>query len=326
VGLYDDIGGMAGCRRLAESFYARLPGDPVLAPLFSGSLRCAVDGFTLYLAQFLGGPAEYSEHRWHLSLRDAHARFRIGAKERDAWLRNMRRTLHETEMPADLRKGLLAFFEQSASWIIGQPEIVQCPHAELARGWHAQHTLEQAIAAIHKGDPRQAIDWAENSAGDLPSLASLLALILDTDYCAGRLRRQPELAQVRHARARTLLHDAAAAGSVAIVRLLLELGADPNALDGGGHSPLYSLANQCRSDSGAAVVPVLVEGGADVHAQMGVQRCTALHMAARRGSVAIAAALLECGASRDVRDRKGDTPWMRAVNCRKMEVAALLAG
>jgi ankyrin repeat protein len=55
-----------------------------------------------------------------------------------------------------------------------------------------------------------------------------------------------------------------------------------------------------------------------------VKRCTALHMAARRGNVEVAAALLDCGADIEARDSLGETPLRRAVNCNKTEVAALL--
>jgi len=105
---------------------------------------------------------------------------------------------------------------------------------------------------------------------------------------------------------------------------LLRLGADPGILDSGGHTPLYRVANQCQSDWGPEIVRALVLAGADVNACGGVTRATPLHMAARRGYVAIAGALLDCGAAIDARDSKGDTPLQRALNCRKDEVAQLL--
>jgi len=58
----------------------------------------------------------------------------------------------------------------------------------------------------------------------------------------------------------------------------------------------------------------------------GVTGATALHMAARRGFVGIASALLDCGAAIDARDRKGDPALRQAVNFRKGEVAQLLLG
>jgi len=47
-------------------------------------------------------------------------------------------------------------------------------------------------------------------------------------------------------------------------------------------------------------------------------------MAARRGHVETAQALLDSGASVNAPDRKGDTPLQRAMNCHKNEVAQLL--
>ena len=100
---------------------------------------------------------------------------------------------------------------------------------------------------------------------------------------------------------RTLLHFAAGAGGEELVQLLLQLGADPNTLDGGqATTPLYSLANECAV-GGGSVVRILVDAGAKVDACAGVKRCTPLHMAARRGNTEIAVALLECGAKHSKR-------------------------
>lgn len=91
-----------------------------------------------------------------------------------------------------------------------------------------------------------------------------------------------------------------------------------------GHSPLYCLANECRASEGADVVRALVKSGANVNANGGVKRCTALHMAARRGNVGIAEALLDCGAEIDARDSLGETPLRRSVNLDQLRVASLL--
>jgi ankyrin repeat protein len=76
---------------------------------------------------------------------------------------------------------------------------------------------------------------------------------------------------------------------------------------------------------GARVVRVLLQRGAGrVNEVYGVKRCTALHMAARRGNVDIIAALLDGGADMEARDSAGETPLRRAVNCAKVEAAKLL--
>src|SRR5260221_14204971 len=105
--LYERIGGRRGCEELAKKFYARVEKDPVLRPLFSSTFRCAIEQFTAFLAQFLDGPAEDAQKRHWLSLRESHARFKIGQRERDAWIGAMTQTLDEFLIDAPLRRALL---------------------------------------------------------------------------------------------------------------------------------------------------------------------------------------------------------------------------
>jgi ankyrin repeat protein len=120
------------------------------------------------------------------------------------------------------------------------------------------------------------------------------------------------------------LHFASGAGCIDVVALLLRLGGDPNSQDAGGHTPLYRVANECGSEAGPDLVRMLVRAGADVNSCGGVTWATPLHMAARRGFVETARVLLDCGASAEARDRKGDTPLQRAINCRRDRVSRLL--
>ena len=345
--LYQAVGGTAACRRLSAAFYARVKQEPLLRPLFPGkTLKCAMEEFAAFLAQFLGGPSQDAQRRWWVSLRESHLRFAIAPKQRDAWMKNMRKALDDAQIEEPARSALRGFFEQASAYVVNQGRVSPASlegtdppedhiHREIAWRWDAQRCLDETVAAIRRGDADGTIALAESALLQAyfqqnPSvLAALLGLMIGhanhvlLDYARKKLLATPNLALQRYS-GRTLLHAASAAGDVTTVELLLRLGADPNVRDAGGHTPLYSVGNECRVNAGATVVRRLVQAGANVDAQDGVKRCTALHMAARRGNVEVAQALLDCGASIEVRDSLGDTPLRRSVNCDRAEVARLL--
>jgi truncated hemoglobin YjbI len=303
--------------------------DAVLHRLFPGkSLKCAIEEFAAFLIQFLGGEEEQTQRRWWLSLRESHARFRIGAAERRAWLKHMAATLDATPLDEATREALRQFFEHSSAYVTGT-ETAGPEHQELAERWREQRLLDDAIAAITGGRDDEAIAIAPPFANRPAVFAGLLARMTQAGraglirFVVDAVQRDPAIANRRFG-GRTLLHYASGAGRLDVVALMLQLGADPGALDAGGHTALYSVANECASEAGPEIVRALLRAGAEVDACGGVTRATPLHMAARRGHVEIARALLDAGAATDARDRKGDTPLERARNCRREAVARLL--
>jgi hemoglobin len=141
------VGGQGVCRQLSEAFYARVERDPVLRPLFPGkSMRCAVGAFTAFLAQFLGGPAEDAQGRWWLSLRESHLRFKIGSRERQAWMSNMIEALEDVPIDQPVRLALPDLFERSSAYIVNTGQGLREPaapkdpsdnriHREIAQRW-----------------------------------------------------------------------------------------------------------------------------------------------------------------------------------------------
>jgi len=223
------------------------------------------------------------------------------------------------------------FFTAASLYLVNVgPAVSQPVTGDLAEPWHTQLVADNAIAALRSPDPARAIRLTETCAQHSRPLfvALLMEMIASPQpellaYATARLRADTTLIEERSA-GRTFLHVAAATGNLELLALLLHLGLDPNIADAGRHTPLYAVANQCNAHTAAAVVRALVNAGAAVDASDGVQRCTPLHMAARRDNAEVAAALLDCGAAIEARDRSGDTPLRRAVNCGQPAVAALL--
>ena len=222
----------------------------------------------------------------------------------------------------------VTFFWRSSAYVMGQ-DAGEPVHEELDASWNEQLDLDRVVTAIVESRDEEALALAPRFASRPSVFVGLLARMVQSGragfvhFAMDAVEGEPSLGTRSYA-GNTLMHLAAGAACVEVVALLLRLGVDANIQGRGDHTPLYSVANECTSKTGVEVVRALVRAGADVNACSGVTRATPLHMAARRGNVEIARALLDAGAAVNARDRKGDTPLERAINCRKSLVAQLL--
>ncbi|NAZ34551.1 MAG: hypothetical protein GU356_09810 [Pyrobaculum sp.] len=117
----------------------------------------------------------------------------------------------------------------------------------------------------------------------------------------------------------TPLHLAALNGRVDIVATLLEHGADPNVQDKFGRTPLHLAASEGRVE----VVRLLLERGADPNAKY-EDGWTPLHVAASEGHVDVVRLLLEHGADPTAKNEDGDTPLDLARARGHREVVSLI--
>jgi len=115
--------GEEGFTRLVRAFYAQVPGDDILGPMYP---RDDLDGAEQRLRDFLvgrfGGPMRYVEQRGHPRLRMRHARFKVDQTARDRWVSLMEAALAETRLPPDADRMLRQFFHDSATFLINQDD------------------------------------------------------------------------------------------------------------------------------------------------------------------------------------------------------------
>lgn len=138
------------------------------------------------------------------------------------------------------------------------------------------------------------------------------------------LAAKPALAKAADNRGVTALHQAASVGDLEIVKLLLNTGADPNALDiTSGETTLHPAARK----GDAAIIKALIAKGAKVNARNG-GGSTPLHYAAQGGSVPAIEALAAAGANMSVGDNRKQTPlaYARASGQRAAAAALLKRG
>jgi len=114
--------GEEGFERLIRAFYAQVPGDPILGPMYpKDDLAGAEERLRDFLIGRFGGPQRYVEQRGHPRLRMRHMPFAIDPAARNQWVTLMDRALDETQFPEDVTSLLREFFHGVATFMINRP-------------------------------------------------------------------------------------------------------------------------------------------------------------------------------------------------------------
>ncbi|MDP1572182.1 MAG: globin [Vicinamibacterales bacterium] len=118
--VYERIG-EEGFARLVRGFYAQVPGDDLLGPMYPAH---DLEGAEVRLRDFLvgrfGGPPRYIEERGHPRLRMRHMPFAIDLAARDRWMQLMTRALDEAALPEDVTALLREFFDGVATFMVNR--------------------------------------------------------------------------------------------------------------------------------------------------------------------------------------------------------------
>ena len=120
--LYELVGGEQWFQDLCTRFYDRVADDPVLRPLYPEDLEPSRHWLALFLMQYWGGPATYSESRGHPRLRMRHMHFVGGEDERDRWFHHMAASLAEAQLDPEVEKQVLDYFAMAATHLINSDQ------------------------------------------------------------------------------------------------------------------------------------------------------------------------------------------------------------
>lgn len=120
---FDQIGGLPTIEKIVAVFYESVAVDPVLAPMYpADDMAGAEERFSLFLAQYWGGPTAYSERRGHPRLRMRHAPFAVTPEARDHWLACFRDGLDAVDLTAEQEAQFWAYVTHAAEFMINTPQ------------------------------------------------------------------------------------------------------------------------------------------------------------------------------------------------------------
>ena len=119
--IYKQIG-EEGFERLVRAFYAQVPADDVLGPMYPAhDLAGAEERLKEFLVGRFGGPQRYIEQSGHPRLRMRHMPFKLDQRARDRWVQLMEKALDEAKLPKESHDLLCAFFHHMATFLMNTP-------------------------------------------------------------------------------------------------------------------------------------------------------------------------------------------------------------
>ena len=113
-----DGGAADAFAELVDRFYDGIETDPIIRPMYpDDDMPGARERLALFLIQYFGGPAIYSEQHGHPRLRMRHAPYKVDTKAADAWLSHMDKALETTPAFAPYVDGMKEYFHHTAYFL-----------------------------------------------------------------------------------------------------------------------------------------------------------------------------------------------------------------
>jgi hemoglobin len=112
--LFEWLGGTSALERLFEVFFARVPEDPTLAPVFAHMSPEHVKHVAAFVAEVFGGPATYSkQHGGHPAMIHHHVGRALTQAQRARWVQVLLECADELGVPDDpeFRSALVGYLE-----------------------------------------------------------------------------------------------------------------------------------------------------------------------------------------------------------------------
>jgi len=112
--LYEWLGGIEVLNRLTVRFYERVRDNAVLAPIFAHMSSEHPQHVAAFLAEVLGGPADYSaSHGGHPHMIQQHLNRHLTQAQRHEWVALLLDTADELKLPDDpeFRSALVGYLE-----------------------------------------------------------------------------------------------------------------------------------------------------------------------------------------------------------------------
>jgi hemoglobin len=112
--LYEWAGGIEALHQLTRAFYQKVPNDTLIGPLFAEMTPDHPERVALFLAEVLGGPAEYSRQRGgHATMVTQHVGRKLTEAQRKRWMDLLLDTADEVGLPTDpeFRSAFVGYIE-----------------------------------------------------------------------------------------------------------------------------------------------------------------------------------------------------------------------